>query len=134
MKGFIAFAVLTTLTLAYLYASNRITISTKDTEFQAYLAEFNKGYITVEEYEMRLKLFKDTLMTIEEHNAKQSSYKMGLNEFSDMTDEEFKQAYTWSGPRTSLVKPTKYEFTGEFPDSIDWRNNNAVTRVDSKGN
>lgn len=133
MKGFIAFAVLTTLTFAYLYANGHITISTQETKFQAYLAQFNKGYTTMEEYEMRLKLFKNSLRIVEEHNSKKSSYKMGLNEFSDMTDEEFRQAYTWNGPRTSLVKPTKYEFTGKFPDSIDWRNNNAVTRVDQKG-
>lgn len=38
---------------------------------------------------------------IEEHNAKQSSFKMGENKFTDMTEEEFKSLMTGVLPKTA---------------------------------
>ena len=42
----------------------------------------------------RYRVFKDNLKYIKAHNEKKLSYELGLNQFSDLTFEEFKQKYT----------------------------------------
>ena len=64
---------------------------------------------------------------IEAHNSKESSYTMGVNQFTDLTWEEFKEAY--------LAKATpnpKNNSNGEYIrdlKEIDWRKEKIVTRV-----
>ena len=42
----------------------------------------------------RHAVFKDTVKSIIEHNSdKTKSFKMGINEFTDMTEKEFSAAY-----------------------------------------
>lgn len=59
---------------------------------------------------------------------------MGVNEFTDMTDEEFKAQYL-------NYKRLEVEFTDQYPsplnftapDSLDWREKGAVTSVKYQG-
>ena len=37
----------------------------------------------------RIEIFKDNLKKINEHNASESSYEMGITQFADWTHEEF---------------------------------------------
>ncbi len=54
----------------------------------------NKEYdINSQEGIKRYGIFKSNLNLIKETNAKNLSYKLGVNEFADMTVEEFKQKY-----------------------------------------
>ena len=46
-----------------------------------------------EEGLLRYKIFKKTLLRIKEVNSKDLPYKLGLNEFSDLTNEEFRKTY-----------------------------------------
>lgn len=58
---------------------------------------------------------------------------MGVNEFSDMTHEEFKAAYV--GPKIPLREATNIEFlpTTNVPSAVDWRAKGAVTPVKNQG-
>lgn len=40
----------------------------------------------------RFKVFKENMVKIKAHNSR-SSFKLGLNRFSDMTEEEFLETY-----------------------------------------
>lgn len=51
-------------------------------------------YSSPSEQEYRLRVFYEIFKEIKEVNAQQDSYKLGLNEFSDMTLEEFQTKYT----------------------------------------
>src|SRR5437870_5359168 len=52
---------------------------------------FKKTYgLTSNEGERRLKIFKKRVEYIKKHNARNLSYKMGLNKFSDLTNKEFR--------------------------------------------
>merc|ERR1712050_728218 len=64
-------------------------------------------------------------------NARQSSYRVGLNKFADMTNEEFKAQYRNLKQKTT---PRKVEMLNEFntPSSVDWRGK-AVTGVKDQG-
>ena len=53
---------------------------------------FEKTYtFDTQEARNRFAIFKQNLKNIKEHNAKNLSFKLGFNQFSDWTNEEFKQ-------------------------------------------
>jgi cathepsin L len=55
---------------------------------------YEKKYtLDTQEARQRFANFKENLKIIREHNASESSYKLGLNKFSDMTIAEFKAKY-----------------------------------------
>lgn len=64
---------------------------------------------------------------IKEHNSKESTFKLGINEFADLTWEEFKSGY--------LAEPTpnpEFNIEGELMtdvDPVDWRDCKVVTPV-----
>ncbi|SPP84618.1 blast:Putative cysteine proteinase CG12163 [Drosophila guanche] len=106
--------------------------------FHKFQIRFERRYDTTAERQMRMRIFRQNLKTIEELNANEmGSAKYGITEFADMTSTEYKE-------RTGLwqrdeLKPTggapavvpKYE--GEFPKEFDWRQKNAVTQVKNQG-
>ncbi|OVA15891.1 Peptidase C1A [Macleaya cordata] len=59
--------------------------------YESWLAKHGKVYNDLEEKERRFEIFKENLKFINEHNAGNNSYKVGLNQFSDLTKEEFSQ-------------------------------------------
>jgi len=104
--------------------------------FTAWVNEYSKSYETSEFFN-RFKVFKANLDIIREHNAKNESWTMGMNEFGDMTWEEFRAVYV-SGTRAprEYIR-SKNTFThpkpGSVPSSLDWRQKNAVTPVKNQG-
>ena len=58
-----------------------------------WMAKHGKSYKDEEERERRMKIFKDTLLFIDEHNSGGHSYKVGLNQFADLTNEEYRSSY-----------------------------------------
>lgn len=54
--------------------------------FEEYITTFRKTYAGQTEHEFRYKVFNDNLEMIREHNRNpNASYKMGINQFTDMT-------------------------------------------------
>jgi xylem cysteine proteinase len=69
--------------------------------FKAYHFLFKKENdysLHSEEGMKRLKIFEENVKFIKETNAKNLSYKVAINQFADLTNEEFKEKY--------LLKPT----------------------------
>ncbi|KAJ0604112.1 putative actinidain [Helianthus annuus] len=62
--------------------------------FEAWMVEHKRVYNTLAEKEKRFQNFKDNLKDIEKHNSTgNSTYRLGLTKFSDMTHEEFGRMY-----------------------------------------
>jgi hypothetical protein len=105
--------------------------------FTAWVNEYGKSYETSEFFN-RFNIWKANLDVIREHNAKNESWTMGMNEFGDMTWAEFKSIYvggTKPVPR-EYIRSKNYpeEITGRtIPASLDWRTQNAVTPVKNQG-
>ena len=99
-------------------------------KYMGYLGEFGKSYITSEEFAMRKALFTQTDAVINEHNATESSFKLGHNKFSDWTDYERSQLLGYIAPDTEK-EPVWLEPTNDA--SVDWRTKNAVTPVKDQG-
>jgi C1A family cysteine protease len=62
--------------------------------FKVFHFLFEKKYeLNSEEAIKRYKIFKSNMKIIEETNAKNLKYKFGVNQFTDLTPEEFKRKY-----------------------------------------
>jgi len=73
---------------------------------------------------------------IMEENAKGHKYKLGINEFADMTLEEFTMTHMGL-PKGSawgnLPHLGTHKYNGSAPDSVDWRDQGAVSDVKNQG-
>ncbi len=89
------------------------------------------------EHFLREFVFYKNLAIILKHNADETqSWRMGINKFVDMTNEEHKQYRMKSGTgkrrRSNTDKKTFLESTidiSTLPDKIDWRDKNVVSPV-----
>ncbi|XP_040896912.1 pro-cathepsin H-like isoform X2 [Toxotes jaculatrix] len=94
----------------------------------------NKVY-DAEEYDHRLQIFAQNKRIIDHHNAGNHSFTMGLNQFSDMTFEEFRKFFLLTEPQNcSVTKGSHVTRTGPYPEFVDWRTKgNFVTPVKNQG-
>ncbi|KAJ0986762.1 hypothetical protein J5N97_005118 [Dioscorea zingiberensis] len=89
--------------------------------------------------EKRFEIFKDNLRFINEHNAGDHGYKLGLNRFADLTNEEFQEKYLGvriDGRRLEgRIASDRYNNSvgDDLPESIDWRTKGAVGPVKDQG-
>lgn len=105
--------------------------------YEAWLAKNGKAYNALGEKEKRFEIFKDNLRFIDEHNAENRTYKVGLNRFADLTNDEYRTTYLGTKPRRKLSKPRtdRYEphVSDKLPQSVDWRKEGAVVGVKDQG-
>jgi len=103
------------------------------TKFMAYIIEYGKSYSTVEEYQARFANFAKKEGLINEHNATESSFKLGHNAMSDWSDWEYKAILTYT-PMPESEK--NYEVPSEttaVANSVDWIAAGAVNAVKDQG-
>ena len=93
-------------------------------EFQQFRSTYNKSYTTIEDLTYRFKIFRYNLKMIEEHNAKGESYTMGINQFGDLTYEEFADKYLSTmkdDPESKCDKMSNDDYTNvQDADNVDW--------------
>merc|ERR1711981_1125673 len=96
-------------------------------------ADYNKHYDSNgNEEQKRLEIFKANVDVIEEHNAKKLSYWLGVNEFADLTWDEFSSTHLgFAGKSSRLGGKSSFpeNTTADVVDSIDWVAKGAVTPV-----
>lgn len=107
--------------------------------YDAWLAKHGKAYNALGERERRFQIFKDNLLFIDLHNAGNRTYKLGLNRFADLTNDEYRSMYlgrrTGAMRRSSNKVSDRYAFRAgdSLPDSVDWRTKGAVAGVKDQG-
>ena len=108
--------------------------------YESWLVKHRKNYNALGEKERRFEIFKDNLKFIDEHNADESKpYKLGLNKFADLTNEEFRSRYFGIKRKPALLRKTSssarylYKVGDELPEYVDWRDKGAVVAVKDQG-
>jgi len=97
-------------------------------------AQFHSPYTSKSDF--RFKIFAQTLIEVRNHNMGKHSWKQGINDFSDMTFEEFSEE--------RLMKPQDCSATNSFkikedkkleaiPTDYEWNNYGLVTAVKNQG-
>uniref|UniRef100_A0A5F8A2M3 Cathepsin H n=1 Tax=Macaca mulatta TaxID=9544 RepID=A0A5F8A2M3_MACMU len=102
--------------------------------FKSWMSKHHKTYST-EEYHHRMQTFASNWRKINAHNNGNHTFKMALNQFSDMSFAEIKHKYLWSEPQNcSATKSNYLRGTGPYPPSMDWRKKgNFVSPVKNQG-
>lgn len=105
--------------------------------YEEWLAKQGKLYNALGEKEKRFEIFKDNLRFIEEHNAENRTYKVGLNRFADLSNEEYRAKYlgTRINPKRKITRSNRYapSVGDNLPKSVDWRKEGAVVPVKDQG-
>ncbi|CAD5235214.1 unnamed protein product [Bursaphelenchus xylophilus] len=134
---------------------NDLTFDQHFDEFVKFKSEFNKIYDNVDEELKRFQIFRKSLKTIEEYEKLEDNTEFGINEFADLSDDEFQQMlmpkdfYHKLRRRSSFIKPyshfiqhekpkrkhqIKFDSASPYPPHFDWREKGVVTPVKSQFN
>ncbi|XP_073001167.1 cysteine proteinase mucunain-like [Typha latifolia] len=111
--------------------------------YDGWLVRHRRAYNALGEKEKRFEIFKDNVRFVDAHNAAadagERSFRLGLNRFADLTNEEYRAIYLGSrggGRRREAEEGSgRYRHVDgeELPSSVDWRANGAVAPVKDQG-
>ena len=100
--------------------------------YQDFVAEFTGTGSTHSRF-----TFERNLAAIHAHNAKGLSWTEGVNQFTDMSEQEFQRykgkVFNGHDPEVPRMKFSAGIATKDLPDSIDWRTKGAVTPTKNQG-
>uniref|UniRef100_A0ABM5EM83 Cathepsin L2-like n=1 Tax=Pogona vitticeps TaxID=103695 RepID=A0ABM5EM83_9SAUR len=112
-----------------------------DTAWEDWKSLHGKAYLEGEEFSRRA-IWEENLRMIEQHNWEASqgkhTYRLGMNHFGDLTNEEFNQRMSCLlpdqvGPAEGNVSWFHTSANEQVPKSVDWRKEGYVTRVKDQG-
>jgi hypothetical protein len=108
-----------------------------ESEFRNFMKKYNKIY-PHDNFHSHYEIFKNNYDMINQHNAKNSSYIMAMNQFGDLTFDEFKEmylGYQYHGiPYLKSKNEIHQEIDGEIPKNFDWRNKGIIAKVRDQSN
>ena len=106
---------------------------------EQWMAQYGRVYKNPAEKARRFEVFKANLAFIESFNAGNHKFRLGANQFADLTNDEFRASKTnqvgFKGKPARVPTGFKYENVSldAIPTSVDWRTNGAVTPVKNQG-
>jgi len=126
---------------AFNVSPDQEALQVDDTEagrkFLDFEKQFGKVYLSQTERQIRYETFISNLLEIYIHNNRSDvTYQRGINQFSDLSDKEFKDQYLQGYKpgaenddqlllRNSQLPPSNVVM-GELPVSVDWREKEGV--------
>ncbi|KAJ3694029.1 hypothetical protein LUZ60_009509 [Juncus effusus] len=104
--------------------------------YEKWIKDYGRVYSNATEKQKRFEVFKGNYKFIESmKNKPDLTYTMSLNEFADLTNDEFLMKFakftSRGGPTTTT--PFQYANLTYVPSSVDWRSRGAVTAVKNQG-
>ncbi|CAH1101723.1 unnamed protein product [Psylliodes chrysocephalus] len=102
-------------------------------QWTSFKAKHGKSYENLYEEKVRFQIFQNNVQVINAHNARYEAgletYTMGVNKFTDLTPKEFRAMLRLQNGPLTWQNLTRHVQNGTAPDSIDWREKNAVLEV-----
>lgn len=114
-----------------------ISVEEAQALFEGFQVEHQRNYATVQEETERFLNFRASLERIQEHNASPGhSWQRGLNQFSDMNDEEFRRLVLMA-PQDCSATTSSRSVAGskaqDLPAHVDWRAKGVISEVKNQG-
>jgi Pyruvate/2-oxoacid:ferredoxin oxidoreductase delta subunit len=107
-----------------------------ENSFFAWTQSHGKEYRNDFEYSYRLGVYRDNLKFIEEHNRQNLGFTLAMNQFGDLTLEEFRELHLGLRMDYNEIKqvdPHVAPVDYVADDTVDWRTKGAVTSVKNQG-
>jgi len=129
------------LSLAALVNAQALTDEQHEWLFGRWMEQHQKVY-SAEESVHRFQIWKANMNHITKHNGREGvSYKLGMNQFGDLTGDEWKQLLGIrriqdrdQRRQTDGIKITPFQApTATPPATWDWRTKNAVNPIQNQG-
>ncbi|XP_076268533.1 uncharacterized protein LOC143201400 isoform X2 [Rhynchophorus ferrugineus] len=121
----------------HVYTYRNVTPLKAELAFTRFVKEYSKDYNNYEEYQYRLKVFKQNLAKIHSLNKmEEGTAEYGITKFADLTEAEFSKLH---GYRPDLQSENELPFMNadipdvKIPSEFDWRNKKAVTEIKDQG-
>jgi KDEL-tailed cysteine endopeptidase len=105
---------------------------------ERWMAVYGRVYKDAAEKARRFEVFKDNLAFVESFNAdKKNKFWLGVNQFADLTTEEFKANKGFKPISAEEVPTTGFKYenlsVSALPTAVDWRTKGAVTPIKNQG-
>lgn len=110
-----------------------------DQEWHLYKSTFKKTYPTVVHENVRRKVWEQNLLYIHKHNLEADmnmhTYRLGVNEYADMTNEEYRKVLLGYRMNTTIPRGSAFlpPSNVDLPTTVDWRKKGYVTPVKNQG-
>ena len=132
MKTLIILAAVT-LFMATMYISHTEAESS-DNQFEDFVVTYRKSYFSAGEYSLRKANFLKQVAEVEELNQKfEGRTEFEINEYSDMTWEEFQDSKLGLKSAGKAVQGEIKHENATFPETVDWKPSGFVTDVRNQG-
>jgi hypothetical protein len=122
------------LLLSFAFLANKSSsknASIAEEQFKSFAVQYGKVYNSVEEAKYRQEVFAQNYEAIIAHNSNpESTYEMGVNQFSDLTKDEFVELYLMSNMEIEEAEEDTKEY--EFLGDVDWRSKGAVNGIKTR--
>ncbi|WP_411026165.1 hypothetical protein, partial [Salmonella sp. s58078] len=90
--------------------------------FARFAHRYGKSYESVELMKLRFATYSENLKMIASHNRKGLPYTLGVNQFADLTWEEFRKHRLGAAQNCSATTKGSHKITAEvLPELKDWR-------------
>ncbi|XP_013627766.1 PREDICTED: senescence-specific cysteine protease SAG12-like isoform X1 [Brassica oleracea var. oleracea] len=108
---------------------------------EQWMSRFHRVYSDESEKTNRFEIFKKNLEFVKNFNMNTNiTFKLDVNQFSDLTDEEFRARYMglvvpegMTSINSEKTLSYRYEDVSETGESMDWREEGAVTSIKYQG-
>jgi C1A family cysteine protease len=128
---------ITLLATMYSYAAPDLTaLSSAQAQFQEFKQRHGRIYSSLSEQLYRFQVFQSNLRVIDEVNAdSRNTYTAAVNQFADMTFEEFSTFYLTIMPTVSAGKCTDHPSGNvRVPDTWNWNDSGKVQKPKNQAN
>ncbi|KAH0922761.1 hypothetical protein HID58_022779, partial [Brassica napus] len=108
---------------------------------EQWMSRFHRVYSDESEKTNRFEIFKKNVEFVKNFNMNTNiTFKLDVNQFSDLTDEEFRARYMglvvpegMTSINSEKTLSYRYEDVSETGESMDWREEGAVTSIKYQG-